>query len=358
MAKFTGNTIAPHDTVPVTGILLTNLGTPQAPTKKALRKYLEEFLNDKRVIETPRIIWWPILYGIILTLRPKRSAHAYAQIWTNEGSPLMVITSRLVEKIAKLLEKKIQYPIKVEVAMRYGEPSIKSALEKLRKANAQRILVFPLYPQYSATTTGSTFDEVARVFQSWRQVPEMRFVSHYHDDAGYISALTESIRTHWAEHGIPDKLLFSFHGLPKNYFDAGDPYFCECHKTARLVAEQLKLEDHQWKVSFQSRFGPMEWLQPYADDVLLEWARNNISNVHIICPGFSADCLETLEEIQIRYRSVYLNAGGKQFSYIPALNDDEGHIEALSSIILKNCEGWTDYGWLPHKVAEYKDKIK
>ena len=342
MARFEGNSKPAHDSKPATGILVTNLGTPDAPTKKAVRKYLAEFLNDKRVIETTRFIWWPVLYGIILNLRPKRSASAYTKIWTNEGSPLKVITFKQSEKIKQLLATSMDYPLVVEPAMRYGQPSIKSALERLKDANVRRILIFPLYPQYSATTTGSTFDAVAKVLQTWRRLPDIRFISHYHDDQGYISALTESIRLHWAEKGTPDKLLFSFHGLPKKYFISGDPYFYECHKTAKLVAEQLNLEDDYWTVSFQSRFGPMEWLKPYTDEVLVEWANNGNDNVHVICPGFSSDCLETLEEIQIRYRTLYLNAGGKHFSYIPALNDEPNHIEALVSIILKNCQGWGD----------------
>jgi ferrochelatase len=352
MTPYTGNDNTPHAIAPVTGILLTNLGTPDAPTGKALRKYLAEFLNDRRVIETSRLIWWPILYGFILNVRPKRSARAYAKIWTNEGSPLKVITLKQAELIQQTLNTSADFTVRVEPAMRYGEPSIRSALEKLRDANARRILVLPLYPQYSSTTTGSTFDAVTRVLRGWRRVPELRFVTQYHDVHGYISALAESIRLHWAEHGRPDKLLFSFHGLPKKYFDYGDPYFCQCHKTARLVAGQLNLEDEFWTVSFQSRFGPLEWLKPYTDDVLVECARSGTGDVQVICPGFPSDCLETLEEIQILYRGLYLNAGGKKFSYIPALNTEPNHIEVLSSLILRHCEGWHEFDWDPEKIAE------
>lgn len=347
MAHFKGSNKPAHDSPPVTGILVTNLGTPEAPTSSALRKYLAEFLNDKRVIETPRWLWWPILHGIILRTRPRRSAHAYAKVWTNEGSPLMVITRRQSMAIGKALEARLDYPVVVEPAMRYGQPSIASALQKLHDANARRVLIFPLYPQYSAATTASTFDAVAAELMRWRWLPDLRFISHYHDNSAYISTLAESIRLHWASHGTPEKLMFSFHGLPRKYLVSGDPYYCECHKTARLVAQQLELNDEQWQVSFQSRFGPMEWLKPYTDEVLLDWAKQGIANVHVICPGFAADCLETLEEIQIQYRGLYLNAGGKQFSYIPALNDSSTHIDALTSIVMDNLAGWGTPDWDP-----------
>ncbi len=342
MSRFKGTPRPPHDKQTVTGILVSNLGTPDAPTATALRRYLAEFLSDPRVIETPKIIWWPILHGIILRLRPRRSAKAYAKIWTEDGSPLRAISLKQAKGIANSLKERLAGPVHVELAMRYGNPSIRSALEKMHDANVRRLLVFPLYPQYSATTTASTFDAVANVLQRWRWLPELRMIMHYHDDPGYIEVLAESIRRFRADNGNPDKLLFSFHGLPKKYFDAGDPYYCECRKTARLVAAQLGLEDDHWTVAFQSRFGPMEWLQPYTDEVLREWAAAGAANVHVICPGFSADCLETLEEIRMQYRKVFLDAGGKQFSYIPALNEDPDHIEVLTNIILKNCLGWED----------------
>lgn len=340
MARYKGSNEPAHNGVPATGILITNLGTPDAPTKKALRKYLAEFLSDPRVIETTRLIWWPILYGIILTLRPRKSAEAYSKVWTNEGSPLRVISERQLREITGRLQDKIAGPVVVELAMRYGNPSIRSALERMHAAKVRRLLVFPLYPQYSATTTASTFDAVADVLKTWRWLPEMRMINHYHDNAGYISALAESIRTYWDSHGKPDKLLFSFHGLPKKYFLSGDPYFCECQKTARMVADQLQLPADVWAVSFQSRFGPTEWLKPYTGDVLLNWAKSGKTNVQIICPGFSADCLETLEEIQIQYRKQFLEAGGRQFAYIPALNDTPTHMDALTEIILQHSQGW------------------
>jgi ferrochelatase len=345
MPNFINSSNPPHDINPTTGILLTNLGTPEAPTSGALRRYLAEFLNDPRVIETPRLIWWPILYGIILTFRPRRSAHAYGKVWTDKGSPLLVNLQTQAKALETVLADSVPFSFKVEIAMRYGEPSIKNALRKLRESNIQRLLVFPLYPQYSATTTASTFDAITNELQKWRWVPEVRFISHYHDDPGYITALASSIRSQWDEKGRPEKLLFSFHGLPKKYFQSGDPYFCECHKTARLVAKELSLEDSLWQVAFQSRFGPMEWLQPYTDVVLEAWANEGVSNVHVICPGFSADCLETLEEIQIQYRSLYLKAGGKHFTNIPALNDKPDHINALGTIITRHCAGWEQLEW-------------
>lgn len=343
MTKFTGIAEYQHNAPARTGILLTNLGTPDSPTTTDLRRYLAEFLSDPRVIELPRILWWPILHGIILRTRPKKSAAAYEKIWTENGSPLMDISIRQITAVRESLHGRVTGPVQVELAMRYGNPSIKSTLEKLRLANVQRLLVLPLYPQYSAATTGSTFDAVAGVLKSWRWLPELRMLNHYHDNNTYIEALADSVREHWAEHGKEDRLLFSFHGLPKHYFLAGDPYFCQCHKTARLVAEHLDLEAGAWQVSFQSRFGTREWLKPYTDRTLIDWGRQGIRNVSVICPGFAADCLETLEEIRIQNRDLFLHAGGEQFSYIPALNDNDSHIHALTELIISNCHGWPGF---------------
>jgi ferrochelatase len=343
MTKYTGPADFAHDKPACTGILLSNLGTPDAPTTSAVRRYLAEFLSDGRVIELAKPLWWFILHGIILRTRPRRSAEAYSKVWTDEGSPLLHISRKQTALISEELKRQISGPVQVELAMRYGKPSIASAMEKLRQANVERILIFPLYPQYSATTTASTFDAVAGVLKSWRNQPEIRTIKHYHDNPGYISALAESIRSHWAEHGKPEKLLFSFHGLPNKYFLAGDPYYCECHKTTRLVIEHLGLEDEQWSISFQSRLGLQEWLKPYTDKTLKEWGENGIKNVQIICPGFSADCLETLEEIKLQNRTFFLDAGGEKFSYIPALNDHSMHINALSDIIVQHCRGWPEF---------------
>jgi len=340
MSKYIGFTDYNHDTPECIGILLSNIGTPDEPSKAALHKYLAGFLSDRRVIEIPGVIWWFILHGIILRLRPKRSAKAYRKIWTSEGSPLMVIARKQAATIQEKLNENFPNKFQVKLTMRYGNPSIRSGLEELARKNSQRILIFPLYPQYSATTTASTFDAVTEVMRTWRWIPEIRMINHYYDDAGYINALKESISEHWAVNGQAEKLLFSFHGIPKSYFDAGDPYYCQCHKTARLVVENLNLNDNQWFLSFQSRFGPGEWLKPYTDMTLKQWGAEDIKSVDVISPGFSADCLETLEEINMQNRDFFIQAGGKKFSYIPALNDRPSHIEAILDIILRNCQNW------------------
>lgn len=320
----------------MTGVLLTNLGTPDAPTPSALRKYLAQFLSDPRVIETPRWLWWFILHGVILRVRPRRSAKAYREVWTEAGSPLLAISEKQCGAIRAELDKDAGSPVRVELGMRYGNPSIRSALEKLQACNVRKLVVLPLYPQYSAATTASTFDAVAGVLKTWRHIPQVRMITSYHDNPGYIDALAESVRSHWAQSGKPDKLLFSFHGLPRSYVQAGDPYADECRATARLLARQLDLDEDLWDLAFQSRFGPRKWLQPYTDKLLQEWGKKGIGHVQVICPGFAADCLETLEEIKIQNRDFFLTAGGKTFSYIPALNDRPRHITALCDIIKKS----------------------
>ncbi|MES9958575.1 MAG: ferrochelatase, partial [Sedimenticola sp.] len=280
-----------------TGVLLTNLGTPDAPTTADVRRYLKEFLSDPRVVETPRLIWWLILNGIILRTRPAKSAEAYRQVWTENGSPLLDISQRQATALQERLQQRSEQPIKVALAMRYGNPSIAEGLESLRKANARRIIVLPLYPQYSATTTASTLDAVSDVLKTWRWLPELRFISHYQDHPGYIGALAESVREYWQQHGEPDRLLISFHGIPQDYADAGDPYPEECSTTAQLLADNLGLEAERWSMTFQSRLGRKEWLKPYTDKTLKQWGSEGTGKVHVICPGFSADCLETIEEI-------------------------------------------------------------
>jgi len=333
MTNYIGNTDFKHEAGSCIGVLVTNLGTPDAPTAPALRRYLGEFLADPRVVEVPRYIWWFVLHGFILRIRPKRSATAYRKIWSESGSPLLDISKKQAAAIQKYLDDRATEKFHVELAMRYGNPSIQSGLEKLQQANAQKIIILPLYPQYSASTTASTFDAVADILKTWRNVPELHLVKHYHDSPDYIDALAESITEHWQQTTRAEKLLFSFHGIPQAYFDAGDPYYCECHKTARLVAEKLNLDEKEWMLTFQSRFGPKEWLKPYTDITLEELAKSGIKNVDIICPGFSADCLETLEEINMRYRETFLAAGGNKFSYIPALNEQPAHITTLANII-------------------------
>ncbi len=355
MAKYIGNPEFNHDSNPRTGVLITNLGTPDAPTRSALRRYLKEFLSDPRVIEVPKVIWWFVLNLFILNTRPSSSAESYAKVWTNDGSPLLAISLKQL----KALQSELGDRLHIELAMRYGNPSIPAALEKFRQANVTRLLVFPLYPQYSAATTASTFDAIANAFKRWRWLPELRMINHYHDHPDYINTLANSIRSFREQYSEPDKLLFSFHGLPKHYFLAGDPYHCECHKTARLVAENLQLTEAEWQLTFQSRFGPREWLRPYTDEVLADLAESGKKKVAVICPGFAADCLETLEEINIRYRKIFLEHGGEQFHYIPALNDSAEHITLLKNIILENCAGWLDKSteeYTRHHVEKLKQK--
>ncbi len=345
--RFEGEKDYAHGSAEALGVLVVNLGTPDAPTPGALRRYLKQFLWDPRVVEIPRALWWLILHGIVLPTRPARSAKNYAKIWTPDGSPLLAIGKRQAQALRDVLMQRVKGPVHVELAMRYGNPSIVSALEKLRAAKARRIVVLPLYPQYSATTTASTFDAIADVLKRWRWIPELRFVNQYHDDAGYIQALVSSIREIWEKHGQPRKLLFSFHGIPKRNLLLGDPYHCHCQKTARLIAERLQLKEDQWQLTFQSRFGKAEWLKPYTQQTLVELAKKGTTNVHVVCPGFPADCLETLEEIDGENREAFLHAGGKDFRYIPALNDGAEHIHALAAIVMRHSHGWpeTDPTW-------------
>lgn len=342
MNKYKGSPSFTHEQTDSTGILLVNLGTPDEPTPAAVRRYLAEFLSDSRVIEIPMFIWKVILHGIILRVRPKKVAHAYQVIWTENGSPLLSITRAQADALAKTLPDKFKSPVNIEMGMRYGNPSIASALGRLKSTGVRRIIVLPLYPQYSATTSATVFDAVADELKTWRWLPDVRFISHYPDHPQYINALVNSIKLHQSENGVPDKLLFSFHGLPKRNLELGDPYYCECQKTARLVVEQLGLDEEQYQVCFQSRFGKAEWLQPYTDKTLEAWGKQGIEHVQVICPGFAADCLETLEEINMQNRSFFLDAGGKQFGYIPALNDNPDHVEMLQQLILQHAGDWVE----------------
>lgn len=336
MARYVSNANRRHGVTPCMGVLVTNLGTPDAPTTQAVRRYLKEFLADPRVIEAPRFLWWFVLNGFILSYRSKRSAAVYRKIWTSEGSPLLVNAKKQVVAIQDYLDKHEQQKFHVELGMRYGQPSIADGLHALQQMHAKKIIVLPLYPQYSATTTATTFDAVANVLKTWRNIPELHIVKHYHDQPDYIEALAASIRQNWQQKQRPSKVLFSFHGLPKSYFDAGDPYYCECCKTAKLVAEKLALSKEEWMVTFQSRFGSKQWLQPYTDKTLKSLAVEGVKCIAVVCPGFSSDCLETLAEINMLNREIFLDAGGESFSYIPALNDQCKHIEALANII-RNC---------------------
>jgi ferrochelatase len=349
-----GNSPHSHAAHGQVGILLCNLGTPDAPTTAAVRRYLAEFLSDPRLIELPRWLWLPILYGVILNVRPRRSAHAYSKIWTPAGSPLLALSQAQQSAIEARLSAAYPGRVRVALAMRYGNPSIMSALERLRAANVQRLLVLPLYPQYSGPATGSVFDGVSAVLQRWRWVPDVRFIASYHDEPAYIAALAASITEHWQAVGRSERLYFSFHGLPHKYFMRGDPYFCQCQATARLVAQTLGLQDTEWRVVFQSRFGRERWLEPYADRTLQEAARAGTRVVDVVCPGFAVDCLETLEEIALQNRALFMAAGGQDLRYIAALNARDDHITALCGIIQRNLAGWPECApeWRAAHAAE------
>lgn len=339
MSRFSGITDNPHQEGRFhqkTGILLTNLGSPDAPTTSSVRTYLNEFLSDRRIVEIPRLIWMMILHGIILRIRPKRSAKLYQSIWTENGSPLTHITRLQRDKLSALLKQQGYENTEVVMSMRYGNPSIKSGLEELREKGFTRIVVLPLYPQYSSPTTGSTFDAVANVLREWRWVPELHFINGYHKNSAYIDSLANSISEDLAKNGMPQKLVFSYHGMPKLFLDNGDPYHCLCLQTTRLVVEKLGLDKDKVISTFQSRFGKAEWLKPYTDETLKGFPEQGIKDIAIISPAFSADCLETLEEIESENREIFEHAGGKKYRYIAALNDRDDHIEAMLDILKPN----------------------
>jgi protoporphyrin/coproporphyrin ferrochelatase len=326
-----------------TAVLLVNLGTPDEPTAPALRRYLAEFLSDPRVVEIPRLVWWPILHGVILRTRPSRSAAKYASVWMPEGSPLAVWTQRQATALSDHLAAR-GHQVLVRHAMRYGNPSIGSVMDGLREAGATRVLVLPAYPQYAAATTASISDKVLEWATKARRMPELRFVGEYHDDPGYIAALAARLRAHWAEHGRGDKLVLSFHGVPERSLLLGDPYHCQCHKTARLLAEALELPREHMVVTFQSRFGKAKWLEPYTEPTLQKLAAEGVKRVDVMCPGFVADCLETLEEIAQEAHESFIEAGGERFDYVPCLNADAGWIEALADLAERHLGGWDTRG--------------
>ncbi len=321
------------------GVLLVNLGTPDEPTAPAIRRYLGEFLSDPRVIEIPRYLWLPILHGIVLRRRPVRLAPRYAGVWMEGGSPLLVYTRRQAEALDQCLRAR-GLNVRVLPAMRYGNPSLADAIASLREAGCERILTVPLYPQYSASTTATVIDQVGRVAARLRNQPELRFLKRFHVDPGYIDAMAGGIESYWAAHGRPQKLLMSFHGLPRYSIELGDPYYRECLQTARALRQRLGLDESQVEVSFQSRFGSARWLEPYTEPTLQELARQGVTDVDVVCPGFTADCIETLEEIAEEAREVFLKAGGRQFRYIPALNDDPAWVQALAEMVQTQLQGW------------------
>ena len=344
MSQYVGSAGYRHGSREKLGILVTNLGTPDAAETGALRRYLREFLWDPRVVEAPRPLWWLILNGIILNTRPSRSAEAYRTVWTEEGSPLLICAREQAAGIRERLEQRLSAPFELVLGMRYGNPSIPSALRQLHDLNCRRLLVLPLYPQYSASTTASTFDAVATTLMRYRWVPELRFIGRYHDEDGYIDALAASIKEHWTKHGRGEHLVMSFHGVPRRYLDAGDPYHCQCHKTARLVAERLALEEGSWSITFQSRFGKEEWLKPYTDESIKALGRRGLKRIDVVCPGFSADCLETLEEIAEQNAEFFREAGGETLSYIPCLNTRGDHLDFLAGLALRHLQGWPETG--------------
>ncbi len=331
---FKGQTSYEHQNNPQPkGVLLVNLGTPDAPDTASLRKYLREFLSDPRVVEIPRILWLIILYGIILPLRPKHSAKLYQSIWTDKGSPLLAITQDQQQALQAHCDQHSQQHISVAIGMRYGNPSIASALDQLTAQNVRDITVLPLYPQYSGATTGSTFDAIAKALTQYRWVPSLKFINSYHTHPLYISAIANSIKTYIADTGMPDIFIFSYHGVPQRYLEQGDPYYCFCMQTTRLVTEHLELSQEQTKTTFQSRFGKATWLQPYTDVTLKALGQQGNCHVAVICPGFAADCLETLEEIMVENKQYFLENGGETFDYIPCLNNHSDHTKMMFALI-------------------------
>lgn len=324
------------------GVLITNLGTPDAADRKSLKRYLKEFLSDPRVVEIPRLLWWFILNLVILNIRPSRSAAAYKTVWTERGSPLMFHTQDQADGLRESLAERYGDDIVVDFAMRYGSPGISEVLDRMLAAGVTRLLVMPLYPQYSCATTGSTFDAIAADFTRRRNLPSLKFISRYYDHADYIGALALSIRNFQNEHGTPDKLIFSYHGTPQRYCDKGDPYYCECIHTTQLVAELLDLPADSYMTTFQSRFGREAWLQPYTDETLKALPAEGVHSVQVICPGFSADCLETIEEIGEENREYFMESGGKEYTYIPCLNSDPQHIAVLSQLAEEELAGWLE----------------
>lgn len=345
-----------HGTGARVGVLLVNLGTPDEATPKAVRRYLKQFLWDPRVVEIPRLPWWLILNGIILNTRPKQSAAKYASIWTKDGSPLRVYLDRQVQLLRGYLGERVRSPIAVAGACRYGNPSVEAGLDELHRQNCNRILVLPLYPQYAASTTASAFDAVAASLMTCRNVPAVRMVRNFHDHPSYIRAVAQAVNDYWMKHGRPDRLVMSFHGLPRFSLDRGDPYHCECRKTARLVATELGWNDERTLVTFQSRFGRAQWLQPYTSETLADLGRKKTGRVDVICPGFAADCLETLEEIAMEGKETFTHAGGGEYHYIPTTNDLHPFMAALTDIALENLQGWVSAQWdAPAAAAEGRE---
>jgi len=329
-----------HEGADRVGILLVNFGSPDSLATRDVRSFLRKLLSDPRVIELPRLLWLPILYGFILPFRPAKIAHKYQSIWTDQGSPLLSILNQLRSGLAKSLAHRMLEPLSIEIGLLYSRPSVPEALARLREAGAQRVLVVPMFPQYCGSTTGSVYDQVNAELRRWRWLPELRFISEYHDSPGYIEALRASVVEHWQKHGRTKHFLISFHGIPERYFHQGDPYFVKCQRTAHLLAEALNLPADEWTISFQSRFGAARWLGPYTIDMMAALPKRGVDEITVICPGFTVDCLETLEEIEVENRDVFLASGGRKFSYVPALNARADHAQLYADLITQHCQGW------------------
>ena len=341
--KYIGTPHFKHGTEERLGVLVVNLGTPAAPQTKEVRRYLAQFLSDPRIIELPRLVWLALLYGVILRIRPSRSAEAYREVWSEEtGSPLLNISKLQVAALKTELQKRFGDSAVIALGMRYGEPSIDSAIDELSSANVRRLIVLPMYPQYSGTTTASVFDAVTSRLQKTRWLPELRFINQFCDYPKFIKALADSVRESWQTHGRGELLVTSYHGIPKRYLTNGDPYHCLCHKTSRLLAEELEIEQNKILVVFQSRVGREEWLRPYCDETMKKLPQEGIKSIDVLCPAFSADCLETIEEISGENREYFEEHGGERFQYIPCLNDRQDHITFLGELIERHAQGWPE----------------
>ncbi|MBX2883587.1 MAG: ferrochelatase [Granulosicoccus sp.] len=340
--KYLGQPDFKHGTPERLGVLMVNLGTPDAPETAPVRRYLAEFLSDPRIIELPRWLWKTLLHGVILRTRPRRSAAAYREVWTDEGSPLLSISKAQCAAVRKALTSRFGDKVVVTLGMRYGSPSIDSALTELEAHNVRRLVVLPMYPQYSGTTTASVFDAVTSRLQRTRWLPEIRFINQYIDEPGYIAALADSVQQHWDKNGKADLLVTSYHGIPRRYLLNGDPYHCQCYKTTRLLTESLKVPEESTRVVFQSRVGREEWLRPYCDETMKQLPKEGVKSIDILCPGFSADCLETIEEIEQENREYFMENGGQTFNYIPCLNDSPAIVECLTDLIVRHSQGWPE----------------
>jgi len=352
--KYLGRPEYQHGTSEKLGILMVNLGTPDAPDTKSVRRYLNQFLSDPRIIELPRLLWMAILHGVILRIRPAKSAQAYQEVWDEQtGSPLMSISAAQANALQTSLQSRFGSDVIVSLGMRYGSPSVDTAIGELESHNVRRMLVLPMYPQYSGTTVASVFDEVAHRLQRTRWIPELRFVNQFCDEAAYIQALASSVRESWNQHGRGDLLVTSYHGIPKRYLLNGDPYHCLCHKTTRLLADELGLSDADYRVVFQSRVGKEEWLKPYCDETMKTLPAEGIKSIDVISPAFSADCLETLEEIEGENKEYFMENGGERFQYIACLNDRADHISMLSDLVERHCQGWPEVNPARDTNAEF-----